>query len=101
MRSLPRVCVVLCLLVCLRIYVFAGGRVAGTVPDPSGAVVPGATVTVTIPGSFFLASVLTDREGRYQFNDVPFAQFVLRVEASGFGATEYTNTLRSAAPVLV
>src|SRR5262249_40592610 len=82
------------------VFAFAGGTVAGTVTDPTGAVVPDAAVTLTVPGSFFRA-VLTDREGRYQFNEVPFAQFVLRVEATGFGAAEYANTLPSAAPVLV
>src|SRR5262249_7444995 len=100
MRSLPKG-LVLCLLVCLQVYAFAGGTVAGTVTDPTGAVVPGAAVTLTVPGSFFQARILTDHDGRYQFNDVPFAQFVLRDEATGFGAAEYTNTLRSAAPVLV
>src|SRR5262249_54334402 len=101
MNSLPKGLVVLCLVVCLRVYAFAAGTVTGTVTDPTGAVVPGAAVTLTVAGSFFNAKVLTDRDGRYQFSDVPFAQFVLRVEATGFGAAEYATTLRSAAPVLV
>jgi hypothetical protein len=45
----------------------AGGRIEGRVTDPKGAVVSGATVTVTDPVSNQTFSASTDDQGRYKY----------------------------------
>ncbi len=60
------------------------GSVNGLVSDPSGAVIPGATVTVSNPGSGYTHDVTTDAAGRYQFQNVPFNLYHITVTAPGF-----------------
>ena len=45
--------------------------IAGTVTDPNGAVVPGATVTATSIDTSLVKTATTDSEGRYT---LPFLQ---------------------------
>ena len=50
----------------------AGGTISGTVTDPKGAVVVGATVTVTdAAGQQAHAPVQTDAQGRYKVEGLP------------------------------
>ena len=59
--------------------------VSGTITDPAGAVVPGATVTVTSNERGDARTVNTDDEGRYA---IPFLQpgtYTVAVEGTGFG----------------
>lgn len=63
---------------------------SGTVTDPNGAVVPGATVTVTSNETAQSKTVTTDNEGRYT---VPFLQpglYSITVQSTGF-----TKSVRS------
>ncbi len=46
------------------------GSISGAVTDPSGAVVPGATVTVENPVSGYLRTAKTDSTGRFQFSNL-------------------------------
>ena len=48
-----------------------GGSISGTVKDPSGALVPGVSVTATntVLGTEFNA--VTDGQGRYSFQKLP------------------------------
>ncbi len=64
------------------------GSVSGLVSDPSGAVVPGATITVSNPGSGYTRNVRTDAAGRYQFQNVPFNLYHVLVTAPGFLSAE-------------
>jgi len=45
--------------------------VSGTVKDPSGAVIPGATVTIYNPVTGFERTVSTDATGGFSFPNVP------------------------------
>ncbi|HKX30150.1 MAG TPA: TonB-dependent receptor [Blastocatellia bacterium] len=56
----------------------------GTVTDHTGAVLPGAQVTVTNLGTNQVRTVTTDETGAYVFNLLPVGICSLRVEASGF-----------------
>jgi protocatechuate 3,4-dioxygenase beta subunit len=48
------------------------GTITGTVTDGSGAVIPGATVTIENPVSGFKRSATTDAAGQYKFANLPF-----------------------------
>jgi hypothetical protein len=63
------------------------GSISGAVTDPSGAVVPGASVTIENPVSGYLRTTQTDSGGRYQFSNLPFNPYHLSARATGFGKT--------------
>jgi len=77
------------------------GSISGAVTDPSGAVVPGATVTVENPVSGYLRSAKTDSTGRFQFSNLPFNPYHLTAAATGFGGVAQDADVRSAVPVNV
>lgn len=56
----------------------------GTVSDPSGAVVPGATVTLTNKDTNQSQTAKTDASGIYTFNSLGPANYSLTVSATGF-----------------
>jgi len=60
------------------------GTFAGTVEDPSGAVVPGATVTITNQGTNRSATHQTDASGTYRIVSLQPGLYSLKVEAKGF-----------------
>jgi hypothetical protein len=57
----------------------------GTVFDPKGAVVSGATLTITNSATGFSRTTKSDSQGGYQFLEMPPAKYDLAVDASGFG----------------
>ena len=57
---------------------------SGVVADPSGAVVPGATVEIHNPVSEFSRSTTTDSAGRFSFPNIPFNPYHLNVSVTGF-----------------
>jgi Carboxypeptidase regulatory-like domain/TonB-dependent Receptor Plug Domain len=77
------------------------GSISGAVTDPSGAVVPDATVTVENPVSGYLRTVKTDSTGRFQFSNLPFNPYHVTVAAAGFGGIAQDADVRSAVPVNV
>jgi hypothetical protein len=60
------------------------GSVSGVVTDPSGAVVPGATVSIENPISAYTRSQKTDSGGHYIFTNLPFNPYHLTVVMNGF-----------------
>ena len=60
------------------------GRIFGRVTDPSGAVVTGATVTVTNTGTNVSRTLTTDSSGAYVAAALNPGTYSVRVEASGF-----------------
>ena len=67
------------------------GSIGGTVTDPGGAVVRGATITVTSPNLISTQSATTNDDGRYQVPNLPPGQYKLTVEGSGFAKYEQDN----------
>ena len=80
--------VVLCLLLasCLAFAqgVGASGDLKGTVSDPQGAVVGGATVTVTQPERGIKRTTTTDANGDYRVPGLSPANYDITVEHAGF-----------------
>jgi hypothetical protein len=61
------------------------GKIIGTVVDPSGAVIPGAKVTLRNPSTGLTRATQTDATGSYEFMLVPVGEnYVVEVEAGGF-----------------
>ena len=58
--------------------------VFGTITDPSGAVVPGVSVTIFSQGTGLKRSALTDTAGEYRFAGLPTGNYSLRMEKTGF-----------------
>jgi hypothetical protein len=77
------------------------GSISGTVTDPSGAVVPGANVTVENPVSGYVRTGKTDSTGRFQFANLPFNPYHLTATATGFGGVAQDADVRSAVGVNV
>jgi outer membrane receptor protein involved in Fe transport len=74
------------------------GTVQGTVKDPGGALVPGATVTITQPVTGYHQTVQADAQGVYKLVNVPFNTYKVKAEAPGFQADEESIDLESTIP---
>lgn len=60
------------------------GSVTGVVKDFSGAVIPGATVTLVDEGKGFSFAATSDSDGRYLFRGVAPSVYHVLIEAKGF-----------------
>jgi hypothetical protein len=72
----------------------AGGVITslqGTVKDPSGAVIPGARVTVRNEETGASQVATTDSNGRYSFNNIQAGNSALFVSAQGFKRYDLSN----------
>ncbi len=67
------------------------GTVSGVITDPSGAVVPNATVTLIDQEKGFTFDGKSDGVGRYLFRAVPPGVYKVLAEAPGFVPQEKTN----------
>jgi hypothetical protein len=95
---------VFCLALSLNAYTQSGsnsGSINGTVLDPSGAVVPNATVEIQDPVSHFDRSTITDKSGNFSIPNVPFNPYHMSVKAEGFSPTAKDVQVRSVVPVSV
>ncbi|MDQ1405271.1 MAG: hypothetical protein QOG55_900 [Acidobacteriaceae bacterium] len=67
------------------------GIVVGTVTDPSGAAVPGATVTLTDAATNSERTTTTNDTGRYDFPNVPPGKYNLTITKGGFKLGKFVN----------
>lgn len=67
------------------------GAVSGTVRDPSGALVPGAKITLINNGTGFNLSARTASNGTYIFTPVKIGTYTVQAEATGFETVKRTN----------
>ncbi|HEV2177658.1 MAG TPA: carboxypeptidase regulatory-like domain-containing protein [Terriglobia bacterium] len=77
-----------CFLVSSPLFGQATGSLSGTVSDPSGAVVPGASVTATSQGTDLARDTKTDADGHYLIPLLPIGTYSLKVSAQGFQVVE-------------
>ena len=59
------------------------GQIAGQVLDPSGAVVPGLTVTARQTGTNYTRTSVTDPEGRYAIGPLPLGAYEVKIAPTG------------------
>lgn len=67
------------------------GKIAGTVLDDSGGVLPGATVTLTNVGTNQVETTVTSEIGAFLFPQVPVGTYKITVSLEGFTSAEYTD----------
>ncbi len=77
------------LLVSLALFPVAGlgqvlGSISGVVRDPTGAVIPGAAVTVTNSEIGLTRTLNTDGRGEYQVLSLPVGRYDVKVAKTGF-----------------
>ena len=77
------------------------GSINGSVLDPTGAVVPSATIEIRNPVTGFDRSTTTDASGKFAFTNIPFNNYHLTVKATGFASAAQDVEPRSAVPVTV
>jgi outer membrane receptor protein involved in Fe transport len=70
--------------VCLSFAQQITGSVTGTVTDPGGAAVSGASVKLTNTGTDATQTVTTDADGNFRFLLLPPGNYSVQVSASGF-----------------
>jgi len=75
--------------------------VTGTVTDPSGAVIPNATVEIRNPVSQFQRTATTDASGKFSIPNVPFNNYHVTAAATGFASSAQDIDVRSSVPVRV
>jgi uncharacterized cupredoxin-like copper-binding protein len=80
----------------LKINHGSGATLTGTIKDPNGAIVAGATLRLVNEMSAFEQTTTTNDEGVYSFQAVEEGSYTLRIEAAGFAYKEVNNiTLRA------
>lgn len=72
------------------IFDSGSASITGTVSDPNGAVIPGATVTLISAGGL-ARNGTTDEAGQYSFQNLEAGDYVLRVFAPGFKSFTVQN----------
>ncbi len=69
----------------------ANGSISGTLKDPSGAVVSGATLMLTNTTLKSEYKAISDGQGFYSFPTLPVGHYELAIEATGFQVQTKTN----------
>ncbi|HVH69546.1 MAG TPA: carboxypeptidase-like regulatory domain-containing protein, partial [Candidatus Dormibacteraeota bacterium] len=67
------------------------GVVVGTVTDPTGASISGATVTLTDVATNAVRTATTNEAGRYDFPNVPPGKYNITISKSGFRQARLTT----------
>ena len=88
-KALSNQSLALCLFVIVTAFDAFGqsastGALTGTVTDPTGAVVPNATIALRNNGTGQELTAVTDPEGLYRFSLLPPGQYELTVQKAGF-----------------
>jgi Carboxypeptidase regulatory-like domain len=92
-----KICVKLFVIVfCLSLLAPLGlsqdrGSVSGTITDASGAVVPGAVVTLRNPATGFSQNFASLANGEFSFQSLPAGEYTLTIEKPGFRKMERSS----------
>src|SRR5215467_9727539 len=62
----------------------ATATISGTVLDPTGAAIPGASITVKNLGTAFTQTVVSDDQGRYLAPELPIGEYEVQGSLMGF-----------------
>jgi Carboxypeptidase regulatory-like domain len=68
-----------------------GSTLSGTLTDPSGAVIRGATLTATNSNGVLAGSATTDSHGQYRIEDLAPGSYRIKAQATGFETQSFTT----------
>ena len=99
---MKRVTLVALVLLGFSIPLFAQetGNIVGIVHDPSGAAIPGVTVTLTTSATQFHRIVTTNERGQYVASSMPIGNYILTAERTGFQKLERSGVTLTTASTL-
>ena len=113
-KSATRISILVMLVLSLRgLSAFAqfsspySSGIEGTVQDPSGALIPGATVTITDTRLGIVKTITTNQAGYFRIDSIAASTYTVHIEMSGFktweqkGLTLQVGEIRTLAPTLV
>jgi hypothetical protein len=66
----------------------SSGTIVGTVTDPSGALIAGATITVTDPATKSTRTTVSNKQGQYIVPDVPPGVYDVKTSKTGFSTDD-------------
>lgn len=81
------------------LWAATASSILGTVEDPAGHVISGATVKILNPVSGYTRTKETDATGHFSFQNVPYDHYHLTVTSPGFGPLVHDVNLESSLPV--
>jgi hypothetical protein len=85
---------------CVTAYAQGTSSLTGTVTDPNGAVVSGATVTATNVATNVSTTTQTTDAGLYRFPTLPVGNYTVKVEAAGFSTAQLEQVVLTVAQVV-
>src|SRR5271163_2976574 len=89
------------LFTCGRLLAGVTASLSGTVTDPSGAVVAGATVTATNVDTGVATTLTTNAAGFYSFQSLPLGNYTISVQQTGFKGYAQTGLVLNVNDALV
>jgi hypothetical protein len=94
-KQLANVCfaLVVCLALNAAAYAQVNAILGGTVSDQSGAVIPGATLTVTNVNTGIVTTRTANETGNYEFPALQPGTYTLTASYQGFQTMTYTNVI--------
>jgi hypothetical protein len=72
-------------------------ELTGTVTDPTGAVIPNATITLTNPGTGEARTATSNGAGLFSFPNLNHGTYSMKVEANGFTSYQKSNIVMNVA----
>jgi hypothetical protein len=67
------------------------GSITGTVGDPTGAILPGASVTVTLGSTNVSQKATTNSDGTFAFKNLPIGKYTVKISSPGFSDLQLQN----------
>ena len=77
------------------------GKISGTITDSSGARISRAQISLENPFSGRQTRTLAGEQGEFQFENVPYGAYIVRVSAAGFNSSVTEINLRSNVPARI
>ncbi len=93
LKSMTVTPLLICFLSIAAIAQSVNTRVNGTVEDPNGAVISGATVVLTDKATNRQVTTTSNDEGFFRFSDVRAGSYMLSVERAGFKKSQVQNVV--------
>ena len=71
------------------------GSLTGSISDPTGHLLPGATVTATMPATGQVRETLSTSNGIYTISNLPVGRYTVEFQREGFASVSYANVIQT------